>query len=146
MRYVVTRKPRTAVKTRDIFSEMDRMMNSYYQDKPDWESKTPRVDILEKEDRYLMEVELPGYTEGEVHLRVEENLLVLETHRDGDEKNEEERFLVKERSGSGYKRSFVLPKDVDAGEISAAMRNGVLSLELQKSEASKPRTIEIKVD
>lgn len=145
MRYLVTRRPNRAVRTMDIFSEMDRMMNSVFTDTPEWESRAPRVDIREEEGRYLLEAELPGYSEKEVHLRIEENLLVLEASREAEKDEKEPGYLVRERSSSTYKRSFVLPKDVDSSKISASMNNGVLSLELKKSEAAKPKTIEIKV-
>ncbi len=145
MRYLVSRKPNRAVRTMDIFSEMDRMMNSVFNDTPEWDSRVPSVDIREEENRYLLEAELPGYTEKDVHLRVEENLLVLEANRKGEKEDKEPGYLVRERSSASYKRSFVLPKDVDSSKISASMKNGVLSLELQKSEAAKPKTIEIKV-
>lgn len=143
MKYLVTGKPYGVTSEADLF--MDRMMKSCFRDAPEWESRMPSVDIKEEEGRYLLEAELPGYSEKDVCLKIEENLLILEANH-GTEKDEEaSAYLMRERSAVSYKRSFVLPKNVDASHISASMKNGVLSLELQKNEAVKPRTIEIKV-
>ena len=144
MRYLVTRKPNSVVRNVSLFNEMDRMMNTFFRDTPEWENRTPSVDIREEEDRYILEAELPGYSEKEVHLRMEGNLLVLEASREAEKEEKDTGYLVQERSAASFKRSFVLPKDVDSAKISASMKNGVLSLELRKIEAAKPKTIEIK--
>ena len=101
--------------------------------------------MREEEDRYLMEADLPGYSEKEVNLRVEENLLVLEAKKEEKKDEKAKGYILRERSSVGFKRSFVLPKDVDASQISAVMKNGMLTLELKKAEAAKPKTIEVKV-
>ncbi len=145
MRYVVTRKSPGAVRNQDIFSQMDRMLGSLYKDEPDWEYRSPQIDVREEEDRYLMEADLPGYSEKEVNLRVEENLLVLEAKKEEKKDEKAKGYILRERSSVGFKRSFVLPKDVDASQISAVMKNGMLTLELKKAEAAKPKTIEVKV-
>jgi HSP20 family molecular chaperone IbpA len=145
MRYIVTRRPARAAENRDLFSQMDRMLDSIFNDEPDWEFRSPQIDVREEDDRYLMEADLPGYSDKDVNLRVEENLLILEAKKEEKKKEESKGYILRERSSLGFKRSFVLPKDVDATQISAAMKNGMLTLELKKSEAAKPRTIEVKV-
>jgi len=145
MRYMVTRRPARMAVNQDIFSQMDRMLDSFYKDEPDWEFRSPQIDVKEEEDRYLMEADLPGYSEKDVNLKVEENLLILEARKEEKKDEKAKGYLLRERSSRGFKRSFVLPKDVDASQISAVMKNGILTLELKKSEAAKPRTIEVRV-
>lgn len=146
MRYLVTGKPNRAAKNVDLFCEMDRMMNSFFPNIGKGESRMPTVDIREEEDRYLLEAELPGYSEDDLSLKVEGNLLTLEANRKAKEDEEEPNYLVRERSTVSYTRSFVLPRSADAAGITASMKNGVLTLELKKHEADKPRTIEIKAE
>jgi HSP20 family molecular chaperone IbpA len=53
-------------------------------------------------------------------------------------------YLLKERKGTAFSRSFVLPKDVDREKIEASFKNGLLTLTLHKSPVTQPRAIEVK--
>ena len=104
-------------------------------------SSRPAVDIRETEDRYILDAEFPGVSEGEVEIQVEENLLTISSEPKQEKTNEG--YLVRERRIAPTKRSFVLPKDVDRNGIEARFSNGVLTIELKKAESAKPRRIEI---
>ncbi|MBI9104894.1 MAG: Hsp20/alpha crystallin family protein [Spirochaetales bacterium] len=161
MRYVVANKP---VRTMSVMSELDRMMDSFFKDVPQWESRHPRVDIARDEEHYLLTAELPGVDEEQVEIKVEENLMTIATRAEirkvesaGNEENGEDsgkevmkeeenkgvKYLLKERSSAPFRRSFVLPKDVDTENIEASFHNGILSLTMKVAEKAKPRTITI---
>merc|ERR1711879_53907 len=141
MRYVVANKP---VRTMSLMSDFDRMMGSFFKDVPQWESRQPRVDIVRDEDRYLLTAELPGVNEDQLEIKIEENLLTLSSQLEKEAEKEGTQFLLKERSSASFKRSFVLPKDVDTENIEASFSNGILNLTMKIAEKAKPRMISIK--
>ena len=127
-----------------LVSDLDRMMDSFFKDIPQWESRQPRVDIVREEDRYVLTAELPGVSEDQVEIKVEENLLVISSSVEKEVEKEDLKYLLRERSSASFKRSFVLPKDVDTDSINAVFNNGILTLNMKVSEKAKPRVISIK--
>ena len=134
-------QPRNA----NLFNDMDRLLNTFFDDMPADRVAGPRVDVREEEERYLLEAELPGFSENEVDVKVEDNLLTISSRKE-EEKNEEKSgtYLVRERRSSSFSRSFVLPRDVDSQKINGTFADGVLTLTLEKSPEAKPREIKIR--
>jgi HSP20 family protein len=104
----------------------------------------PAVDVRETDAEYLMEVELPGLTEKDVEVKLENSLLTISSTK--DEKTEEKKngYVLRERRSAQFSRSFVLPEGVDAEKIAAEFKNGILKLSFPKVPAAKPKTIEVK--
>jgi HSP20 family protein len=133
---------------------MDRLMDAVFGDTRQVTGRTPAVDVWEEQDRYVMEMEMPGLGTDDVDVHVEENLLTIQSARTGDEReqsrngseeeHEERSYVLRERRHGDFVRSFSLPKDVDTNAIEASARNGVLSITLGKQEQAKPRSIEVK--
>ncbi len=140
MRYLVANKP---VRTMSLMSDIDRMMDSFFKDVPQWETRQPRTDIVKEDDKYVLTTELPGIDENHLDLKVEENLLTISTNEEKEVGKEEVKYLLRERTSATFKRSFVLPKDVDTESITALFSNGILTLTMKVSEKAKPRTISI---
>lgn len=127
-----------------LVNELDRMLDSFLTDTSWWESQTPRVDIVKEEGQYVLSAELPGFSEENVDIKVEGNLLTITAEKQEEVREGENRFLVRERSSSSVQRSFVLPKDVDSEQIEGAFKNGVLTLTMKLAEKAQPKTITIK--
>jgi HSP20 family protein len=127
---------------------MDRLLNTFFEDLPAGRVAGPRVDVREEDERYLLEAELPGFTESDVDVKVEDNLLTISSRKEEnkEEKKEEKSgtYLVRERRSSSFSRSFVLPRDVDSQKIHGSFADGVLTLTLEKSPEAKPREIKIR--
>lgn len=131
--------------TGSMMMNLDRILDPMFYEGFSFQMRHPKVDIQENDTAYTIEVELPGYTEDRVGIRVDGDRLVLEatsTERNEEEKSEQ---LLSERCKQDLWRSFKLPEDVDPSRISATLRNGLLTLELPKTEKPKPREIEIKI-
>ena len=147
MRSLVTYKPNRSLR---LFDDFDRVLDSFFDDVPRRHLSTPRVDIREEENAYVLEAELPGLSEKDVDVKVENELLTIASKT--EEKKEEKKvakkdgYLLKERRTSTFSRCFALPKDADREKIDAHFKNGVLTLNVPKSEESKPRTIDVKVN
>jgi HSP20 family protein len=102
------------------------------------------VNIWENQDGYHLEAALPGFDEKEVNVTVKENLLTIAGKREKATEEEERTYLLKERSGQEFSRSFHLPKDANANTVTATFKNGLLTLSVAKKAESQPRSIEIK--
>jgi HSP20 family protein len=108
----------------------------------DW---TPPVDIVERENEFVINVDLPGLERKDIHVGVENSSLSISGERPLSEANETERSHREERPCGTFKRVFSLPRTVDAAKVKAEYRDGVLSVRVPKAEEARPREIEVKV-
>jgi HSP20 family protein len=100
------------------------------------------VDICETEDAFLLIGDLPGVRKENLEVRFADSELLIKG-RFAQELQAEESVAVREIPGADYQRSFTLSDAVDPGKITAEIKNGVLKIQLAKSEHVKPREIEI---
>ena len=108
----------------------------------DW---VPAVDISETEKEYLIKVELPEVKKDDVKIAVQEGVLVIQGERRQEKEEKGKRFHRIERSYGTFLRSFSLPDSVDETKIGAEFKDGVLHMQLPKSEKARPKAIEVKV-
>ena len=128
---------------RQLF-DWDRMLGRFFDDTPVWNTRTPAVDVRENDEAYLMEVELPGMSEKDVQVKVEDNILTLSSRRQDSQEEEKDGYLIRERRQAEFSRTFVLPGDVDREKIAAEFKNGLLRVSLAKKPEAQPKTIEVK--
>lgn len=102
----------------------------------------PAVDIRETDTDLIVYAALPGMNKEDVALEVKDNTLVL-SGRMKPLGSDEDSWVRRELPRGEFYRAFHLSADVQTGKVSAAMRNGVLEIRLPKSEAAKPRKVEI---
>ena len=106
----------------------------------------PAVDIYETENHDLVvRAELPGINREDIEVVVENSTLVLKGEKKLDTEVKEEHYRRIERTYGTFHRSVTLPNTVDAGRISADVKNGVLTVKLPFREEAKPRTINVDV-
>ena len=109
----------------------------------------PRVDVTEADGAYTLEMELPGRTEKDVNIELDHDNLTIsskvceEKETKDDKKDKKTKYLLKERRCSEFSRRFTLPNDVDAENISATFKNGVLTINMVKKAVAAPKKIEI---
>ena len=109
--------------------------------------KIPPVDIKETASGYAISAEIPGYKESEISLYVENHVLTLEGKKEEKkDENDGKKYLVRERVVRDFKRSFTLPEDADEEKVSASFKNGVLEIDLPKTEKAQPKRIEVKAN
>ncbi len=145
MRYLVNRPS-------NLFGDFDRVLNNMFENNQtigqSVRRRNPSVDISESKEGYALEVELPGLSEKDVDLKIEDNkLLISSISKEAEGKvseKEENHYLLKERSDFTFTRSFILPKDANAEAVSASFSNGVLTITIKKSPEKQPRSIKIK--
>jgi len=101
----------------------------------------PAVDIFESEAEYLVVADLPGASENDVKIDVDDGELRLEASRRLEHRGH---ALSWEFDPNDYRRIFRIPEAVDTGKITAELKRGVLTLHLPKSDEVRPRSITVK--
>ena len=104
---------------------------------------SPAVDIVESPDAYTLTADLPGLPKADVNLPVEEDVLTLTGERKNEQSASNEFGHRYERAYGKFSRSFQLGSGVETGKINAEFKNGMLTVELPKVEASKPYEVSI---
>jgi HSP20 family protein len=104
---------------------------------------TPRVDILEDDDKLTLVIDLPGVQAKDLDIRFENNELTLSGRRAS--RSAGKPWLVEFEPGSFY-RAFRVTEHIAGDKIAADLKNGVLTLHLPKVEAVKPRRIAVKCE
>ncbi|MFC6976882.1 Hsp20/alpha crystallin family protein [Halomicroarcula sp. GCM10025709] len=101
------------------------------------------VDLIEHDEEFVVTVDLPGYERDEVTIEVTDHTLRIEAEHEEEAAEEGENYLRQERHHESMHRSIRLPDEVDKENVSARMKNGVLSVTLPKLEVEEARRIEI---
>ena len=136
------------------FEEMEDMMERWISARPfglDWRKLptnghawSPSIEVVEKNDRYIVKAELPGVKKEDVDISISENVLTIKGERKETANVKEEEIQYCEMTYGSFSRSFTLPTRVDADKISATYENGILDVTLPKSVAAMPKKIEVK--
>lgn len=100
----------------------------------------PSVDVYENKDEILLQVEMPGVAKKDIRIDLDNGRLTLAGERAG---RSEGKPLYTEFGPVEFRRTFSVPQTIDGNKVKAELRDGILHLHLPKSEAYKPRTIEI---
>ena len=105
------------------------------------ELSSPSVDLIDHGDHYTLTAELPGFTKGEVDVRVDENTLELSAEKKEQKEKKEKDYVSTEHTHSVFHRVISFPESVSSSKVIGTMKNGVLELKLPKKEpVSEGRT------
>lgn len=131
----------------DLFDEFfnGNLLPNYIEEGA-WKS-TPAVNIFENSEKYEIEVAAPGLDKEDFKIDLKnDHLVVYSEKKDKKEEKEKGKVVRSEFRYSSFQRMFALPKEVDASNIKANHKNGVLTIELPKKTEYKEnwsRQIEI---
>ncbi len=102
------------------------------------ESKIMKTDIREKKDKYLIDIDLPGYEKENIQLEIEDGYLTVHANINSNkEEKEEGKFVRKERYVGSSSRSFYVGEEIESQDIKASFKNGTLQIEVPKKEEKK---------
>ena len=129
----------------DLFSNrLSRVFGNAWDTEPTgtW---SPAVNVEEGADELLLTAELPGLREEDVNVDIENNILTIrgEKREAREEGDEEQKYHVRERRYGSFRRTFTLPRSVQADAIQAEFDDGILTIRLPKAPEAKSRSIEI---
>src|SRR4051794_30837387 len=132
-------------------NEMNRLFNTVF-DAPAAPSNggtlrrwMPAMDLVETEDHFVLRADLPGLSEGDVNIEVEDRVLTVSGERKAEHESTKEGYHRVERAFGTFSRSLTLPEGVDPEGVAASFDRGVLEVRIPKPEEKKPRKITIDV-
>jgi HSP20 family protein len=105
----------------------------------------PVANISETADDYIIKAELPEVAKKDIDVSVHEGVITIRGERRLENRTSDEKHHRIESFYGSFARSFTLPADVDETKIQAESKDGVLTVRLPKTEARKPRPIEVQV-
>lgn len=127
--------------------EMDRLFENFYPTRGDEDLASavwaPRADVSETDDAFLVWIDLPGIKPEDIDVTFEDGMLKVSGERHTQQENEAGQYHRIERTYGRFFRSFRFGDNIDPDRISANWSDGVLTVRIQKQEASRPRRIEV---
>jgi len=105
----------------------------------------PPMDLVETEDHFVLRADLPGLSEEDVNIELEDNVLTISGERRSEHEEQKEGYYRVERASGSFQRALTLPEGVDAEAIDASFDRGVLEVRVPKPEERKPRRVAISV-
>lgn len=144
-----TRRPKATVRyTPNLGNIFNELLNTAVGDVVQKTEKrhftNPAINVIENDDRFELQLAIPGYNKKNVTITVDNDILKVEGK---DEVATDSKFRLREFNYTGFAKSFRLPEDIDGQKIEAKFNNGVLSITLNKKEEAipqPPKTIIIK--
>lgn len=106
----------------------------------------PASDVVETKNAIVVKAELPGLTEKDITVEIENGVLVIKGERKFEKETDEKGYRRIERAYGNFVRTFTLPPNVAQEKIHAAYTNGLLEVEIPKKEEARPKTINIAVN
>ncbi len=110
---------------------------------PDW---TPAVDIVENKNEYQLKVELPEVNKEDIKLSLSDGMLHIKGERKLEKEEKHKKFHRIERLYGSFTRSFSIPDNIDESQLKACYKDGILNIYLPKSEKTKSKSTEIKIN
>src|SRR5215217_3008325 len=120
--------------------EIDRVFDAFFGQTDQGRRWVPPMDLVEAEDHFVLKADLPGLTDGDVNIEVQDGSLTISGQREAEHEHGWYRI---ERAFGSFNRSLTLPDGVDPDRIEASFSHGVLEVRIPKPEQRKPRRIEI---
>ena len=100
-----------------------------------------RFDVREEEQRYVVETDVPGFAQSDLDITLEDGLLTIAAEKVTEDESAERHYHVRERRSGRLSRSIRLAEDVNTEAVKASLKNGVLTIVLEKAESAKPHKI-----
>jgi len=134
-------------------SEMNRLFNTVFDPAAtgDPHGNTlrrwmPAMDLVETDEHFVLRADLPGMSEEDVRVELEDSVLTVSGERKAEHEQREEGFHRVERAFGAFSRTLTLPKGIDPEAISASFDKGVLEVRVPKPQETRPRRITIGVN
>ena len=103
----------------------------------------PSVDVHEEENRFVVQVDLPGVESKDIEITSDKGVLTIKGERKSESKKTEAGYERTERVAGTFLRRFTLPETAQADGITAKQTNGVLEVSIPKQAVAQPKRIEV---
>jgi HSP20 family protein len=133
--------------------EMNRLFGTFFEHPAEGDSGAggglrrwvPAMDLVETDDAFILRADLPGLSEQDVKLEVEDGVLTVSGERKAEHREQQQGYYRVERAFGSFRRSLTLPDGADPEAVTASFDKGVLEVRVPKPENRKPRKVAIRV-
>ncbi len=141
------------------FEEMDRFLENFFPrawmhrfgwDAPvlrelagTFESRMPRIDVIERDDEVLVRAEIPGLDKKDLDVSLTETAVTIKGRTRHETKEERDNYYRREISSGSFSRTVALPAEVDASSAKAKFKDGMLEITADKVRTAKRRTVKV---
>ncbi len=124
------------------FHDVDRKLYGKHAD------RLMKTDVKEHDDRYEVDIDLPGFKKDEIELKLENGNLIVSATKglDKDEQDKKGRIIRQERYAGSMQRSFYVGENITEEDVSAKFENGVLNLTIPKKQPKLPEKKTIMIE
>ncbi len=133
-----------------IQNEMNRLFNTFFEPSEAQGGAPaptrrwlPAMDLVESGDEFVLRADLPGLSENDVNIELEDSVLTISGERKSEHEQRKEGYYRLERASGSFSRSLTLPEGVDPEKVQASFDRGVLEVRIPKPEQRKPRKVTI---
>lgn len=102
------------------------------------------LDVSENDDAFTVKAAVPGMNPDDLDITISDNVLTIKGETQEEDVHNDEKVHLRERRFGNFMRSISLPTPVEPDNVDASMDNGVLTLQIPKAEAVKPKRIAVK--
>jgi HSP20 family protein len=129
-------------------NEMNRLFNTVFDTPAANGGSTlrrwmPAMDLVETADHFVLRADLPGLSEEDVNIELEDRVLTISGERKAEHELSKEGYHRVERAFGTFSRALTLPEGIDPDAVAATFDRGVLEVRIPKPEERKPRKISI---
>ena len=129
-------------------NEMNRLFNTVFDAPAPANGGTmrrwmPAMDVVETDDHFVLRADLPGMSEEDVSIELEDTTLTVTGERKAEHEAKGEGYYRVERAFGAFSRTLTLPQGIDPEAVTASFDRGVLEIRVPKPEERKPRRISI---
>jgi HSP20 family protein len=103
----------------------------------------PSFEVKETKDAYLFTADVPGVKESDLEVSMAGNRLTVSGKREAEKREQTDTYYTYERSYGDFTRSFTLPDGVDTNSVRADLKDGVLTLSINKTPEAQPKKIAV---
>ena len=128
-----------------LSADFDRLFNTLFDRNQVSQRWVPAMDLVEHDDHFLLRADLPGLSEDDVNIELNDGSLTISGERKAEHKQEERGFYRLERQFGSFSRTLTLPDGIASEQIKASFDIGVLEVWIPKPEERKPRRVAITV-
>ena len=125
----------------DVFEQMQKMFNQFH-DLTDLRSNVP-VDVKEEDGMIVINAELPGVDKEQINLKADSEGIEIMAESSAEMKEENEKYLRRERTSRTFRRRVAWPTDVDPETVEASYEDGILTVSAEKEESDDNWDVEI---
>jgi HSP20 family protein len=130
------------------FAELRHRLDQAFRDLSDGAQRgwTPSVDLARRENELVLRADIPGIKPEDVKIEVEDEVLTVSGEHREEKEEKKEHYMRRERRFGSFSRSMVLPRGVNADDIHASCKDGVLEVTIPLPQAEQKKRVAIEAD